>query len=90
MDINERIKMLKAMDFIARSFNDERAIHAWLNCGLPDGTMEAGTLSDYADDDDTFADVMDSFVYVMATFCRSNKEERAATLYCDGVCSKVC
>ena len=90
MDINERIKMLEAMDFIVRHFNDERAIDTWLTCGLPDGTAEAGTTSDYTDDDDTFADIMDSFVYVMALFCRANKEERAATLYCDGVRSKVC
>lgn len=89
MDINERIKMLEAMDFIARSFNDERAIHAWLTCGLPDGAVEAGTVSDYVDDD-TFADIMDSFVYVMATFCRTNKEERASTLCCDGVRSNLC
>ena len=89
MDINERIKMLEAMDFIARSFNDERAIHAWLTCGLPDGTVEDG-ITDCFIDDDSFADIMDSFVYVMATYCHSNKEDREATLYCDGVRSKLC
>lgn len=89
MDINERIKMLEAMDFIVRHFNDERAIDSWLSCGLPDGTVEAGTIGDYVDDHDTFADIMDSFVYVMAKFCHSNKEDREATIYCDGVASKL-
>ena len=92
MDINERIKMLKAMDTVVRNMNDENAIADWLVIGLPDGAAtddEFDSTAEYVDDE-TFADIMDSFVYIMATYCNEEKVEREATLYCDGVRSKVC
>lgn len=86
MNEQERIKMLEAMDFIIRHFNDEVAIDTWLYCGLPDGTVESGTTSTYIDDE-SMADIMDSFVYVMAKFC--DVENRRGTLACDGVLSML-
>ena len=86
MNEKERIKMLEAMDFIVRHFNDEDAIGVWLTCGLPDGTVESGTTNIYTDDE-SFADIMDSFVYIMSKFC--DPDDRRGTLACDGVLSML-
>ena len=88
----ERIKMIKAMEFIARNINDECIFESWLVNGVADGDIEYGDLSVNADDDETlgyyindnntFADLMDTFLYIMA------KTRRSGGLYCDAVVSK--
>ena len=92
MDAAERIKMVKAMEFIARQLNNENHIYGWMTYGVADGDIEYGdlevkpedhdNLEYYIDDDVRFADLMDSFLYYMS---------RAYTnggLYCDHVVSK--
>ena len=85
----ERIKMVKAMEYIARQVNDEQVFEPWLIDGVADGDIEYGDLESGADDsaldycdDETFADLMDTFLYVMK---RANK----GGLYCDGIISKL-
>lgn len=87
----ERLKMVKAMEFICRNINDENYIYAWMSLGVPDGDIEYGDLSSdpedmdkYAyliDNDDVFADLMDTFLYAM------KKAEEDGGLYCDKVVS---
>jgi len=91
VDATERIKMLKAMEFIARNVNDESLLNGWLALGIADGDIEYGDLSVEPDDadkleyymeDEPFADLMDTFLRCMA------HARRDGGLYCDGVVSK--
>lgn len=90
----ERIKMVKAMEYIARQINNEETFcDLWLVGGVADGDIEYGDLSvtdadfdewgtAYWIKDDNFADLMKLFLLVM-------KEARKdGGLYCDGVVSK--
>ena len=87
----ERIKMVKAMEFLARQVNNEDTFYEWwLTLGVPDGDINYGDLSDHDDDgildsyyanDKSFAELMDTFLTVMA-FARKN-----GGLYCDNVTS---
>ena len=88
-----RTKMVKAMEYIARQINDEEVFLGWLMNGVADGDIELGDLAvnaddaddmvDYYLDDETFADLMDTFLWVM------NKARKSGGLYCDGVVSKT-
>ena len=90
MDKSERIKMVKAMEFIARQINDEEVFPTWVIEGVADGDIEYGDLSEddfdkdleYYIKDDNFSEVMDTFLYVMA------KARKSGGLYCDGVVSE--
>lgn len=84
----ERIKMVKAMEFIARQINDEEIFDGWLINGVADGDIEYGDLSgedeefdEYYIEDDAFKDLMGCFLRRMAS-ARKN-----GGLYCDGVMS---
>ena len=74
MNANERIKMLKAMEFIARNVNNESFLNGWL-------ALDADELEYYMEDE-PFADLMDTFLRCMA------HARRDGGLYCDGVVSK--
>lgn len=92
MNAIERIKMVKAMEYICRNLNDENHVDCWLVSGVADGDIEYGDLSvrpDDADDldyyidrDDVFGDIMDTFLHVM------HRAYRGGGLYADGVLSK--
>lgn len=85
----ERIKMVKAMEYIARQINDEEIFEGWLMNGVADGDIEYGDLSadkgaedmEYYIENDTFKDLMGCFLRRMAS-ARKN-----GGLYCDGVVS---
>ena len=88
MNKAERIKMVKAMEYIARQINDEEVFYRWLMCGVPDGDIEYGDLTvtpedeeylDYLCDDDDFSDLMGTFFGVMLRAAKSGG------LYCDGI-----
>ena len=91
MNKAKRMKMVKAMEFIARQVNDEQVFEAWLVDGVADGDIPYGDLLDTScdgdleiyTDDETFADVMDTFLYVMKGASKSGG------LYCDGIVSKA-
>ena len=90
MDTIERIKMVKAMEFIARQINDEELFDSWLACGVADGDVDYGDLTigsvddenvSYYIDDDEFADIMGLFLRIM------RRASKSGGLYCDNVTS---
>ena len=91
MDKAERIKMVKAMEFICRQVNDEDNIGTWLTLGVADEDIEYGDLEvkdsdaddlEYYIEDDEFGDLMDTFLFTM------KKCWKSGGLYCDGVVSR--
>lgn len=93
MNKMERIKMVQAMEFIMRNLNDENHIFSWLAMGVADGDIEYGSFSTNEEDmemiewytkDDNFADLMDSFAYIMH---EATKDGIKHTFYCDGIAS---
>ena len=88
MNKPERIKLIKAMEYIARQINDEDIFAGWLYNGVPDGDVEYGDLTVGPDDEenfdflcekDEFSDLMGVFLRLMARAAQSGG------LYCDGV-----
>lgn len=90
----ERMKMVKAMEFIARQVNNEEIFEAWLTDGIPDGDIEYGDfdvkdVDDYycggswwneAEADKHFGELMDTFMWVM------KEAWKDGGLYCGEVC----
>ena len=92
MNVSERIKMVKAMEFIARQVNDEGVFESWLIDGVADGDIKYGDLEVRDEDreelevyieDESFADLMHTFLYVM------KKASRSGGLCCDDVVSEA-
>lgn len=86
MNKNERIKVVKAMETLARSINDERVFSTWLLLGVADGDIDENTpdeeLDFYVEDDVQFADLMNTFLKCM------NNAYKNGGLYVDNVVSK--
>ena len=87
----ERVKMVKAMEFIARQINDEGVFDGWLVNGVADGDIEYGDLTateedtenlDYYISDKEFSELMACFLR------RMEGAKRSGGLYCDGKVSK--
>ena len=88
MKIIERIKMVKAMEFIARQINDEDVFYGWLMGGVADGDIVYGSLEPSSNDEETlsyyiddksFAELMEEFLAVMS------RARKSGGLYCDGI-----
>lgn len=91
MNAIERLKMIKAMEFLARHINDQAVVDEWLSGGIADGDIVYGSLAitkydldslDHYTEDENFADLMDTFLCVMSRALRSGG------LYFDGVVSR--
>ena len=91
MNKTERIKMIKAMEFIIRNLNNEDLLMPWLMCGVADGDIKYGDLDvtpadeenlEYYIDDDNFAEQMGRFLRLMS------RAKKNGGLYCDGVTSE--
>lgn len=92
MNTIERIKMVKAMEYIARQINNEEVFYDfWLTCGVADGDIEYGDLNvstedeanlEYYIEDEEFADLMRLFLKTMRFAYKDGG------LYCDKVVSK--
>lgn len=87
MNKAERVKMIKAMEFITRQINDEDIFEDWLMNGLADGEVDYGDLTVNSDTelewetrDENFADLMGCFLRVIS------RARKSGGLYCDGVC----
>lgn len=86
----ERIKVVKAMEFIARQLNDEDIFDYWLMCGVADGDIPYGDLTDdpaggaheWYVEDDNYAELMRVFLNCMAA------AKKSGGLWSDGVTSK--
>ena len=90
MNREERMKMVKAMEYIARQLNDEGIFGAWLIDGVADGDIAYGDLSaeagediDWYIEDQHFSDLRDTFLRCMKA------AKRSGGLYCDRVVSGV-
>ena len=94
MDIriqSERIKALKAMEFLARQINSENIFESWLTMGPADGDIKYGDLNvssedaedlSYYTEDNEFRDIMKTFLKLMA------KASKDGGLYCGGICTE--
>lgn len=95
MNRNERIKMVKAMEYIARQVNDEQVFYGWLLNGVADGDIPYGDFTylkdpvvdtaDFAEgytDDESFAELMGCFLRTM------RRAEKSGGLWCDDVLSR--
>ena len=85
MNTKMRAEVVRAMETLARSVNDEMVFEGWLMCGVADGDIDETTTDeelDYYFEDANFAELMGTFLRVMA---RANK---SGGLYVDGVVSK--
>ena len=87
--MEERKKMVLAMEYIARQINNEEVFEGWLMSGVADGDIEYGDMDianivdgDYYIEDDNFKDLMSCFLIMMKEAWRSGG------LYCGGVVSK--
>ena len=84
-NIPERIKMVRAMELLARAVNDETVFEHWLTCGVADGDIDDDTSDsdlEYYAEDDTFAELMDTFLRVMSG------ARRSGGLYFDKIVSR--
>lgn len=83
--IKERIEMVRAMETVARSINDENAFCGWLLNGVADGDIDEDTTDEdlefYAEDD-VFKEVMECFLRCMV---RASKN---GGLYCGGIATE--
>ena len=86
MDINERKKVVLAMELLARCVNDESAIEGWLMCGVADGDIPYGSI-DITDVDDYYVE-NENFADLMGCFMRTMKRAQEGGLYVDGVVSE--
>lgn len=88
--LGERIKVVKAMEYIARQINDEEVFIHWLACGVPDWEVPYGDLTTdplydlewMCKDDERYSDLMRVFLDCMAA------AKKSGGLYSDGVTSK--
>lgn len=88
MNAVERIKMVKAMEFVARQINDEEVFEGWLLNGVADGDIEYGSLEVEHDDEENLEYyIMDEgFAELMACFLRRMASaKKSGGLCCDGV-----
>ena len=69
INLKERVSVIRAMDTIVHSLNDERDILWWLEDGVPDGEINTETTDEelywLVDDDESFADIMSTFIKIM-------------------------
>lgn len=84
----ERVKVVKAMELLARQINDEDIFEGWLTCGVADGDIKYGDLAvnenDLEDlewyiDDKPFSELMGCFLRCMA------RARKSGGLYCNGI-----
>ena len=85
MNTMERIKVVRAMETLARCINDGEVFMTWLYFGVADMDITETTsdmeLMDYVTDDDHFAELMGIFLKCMSM------AKRSGGLYVDGVTS---
>ena len=90
----QRIKMVKAMEYIARQINDESVLCGWLMLGVADEDIPYGDLDVpenmeedeaywYAKEDDTFKELMETFLRKMVQAAQDGG------LYCGGVTADI-
>ena len=86
INLKERVSVIRAMDTIVRSLNDEEYVAWWLEDGVPDGEIDEGTTDEelywLVDDDESFADIMSTFIKIM------KRQSVNGAMWVDNVLSK--
>lgn len=86
MNLHRRTEMVRAMELLVRSINDEEIMMSWLSLGVADGDITGKEtdedLESYCDDDADFAELMALFLRLMV------RADADGGLYADGVCSE--
>lgn len=86
INLKERVSVIRAMDTIVRSLNDEEYVAWWLEDGVPDGEIDEGTADEelywLVDDDESFADIMSTFIKIM------RRQSVNGAMWVDNVLSK--
>lgn len=88
--IEERKKMLLAMEYICRQINDEEICMHWLIMGVPDGDVEYGNfdMSQIDDNDNMLEDK--NFEELMRCFLQCIQMSiKDGGLFCGGVVAEV-
>ena len=80
----ERIKLVRAMEYIARQVNDDEVFDLWVSLGIADGVLfdDSEAWIDEYITDERLSDLMRVFLRVMIT------ASLKGGLWCDGVSSK--
>lgn len=87
VNIEERKKLVLAMEFIARHVNDEMIAQDWLIDGVADGDIPFGS-TDMSDVDDNYVNSNKDFSEMMKVFLDTmSRANRSGGLYCDRVVS---
>ena len=85
MNLSVRAELVKAMETVARTVNDEEVFEAWLLCGVDDGDIDEDTTDEdleYYCEDKVFADLMERFLDLMT------EAKKSGGLYADRIVSK--
>lgn len=86
MKLHQRAEIVRAMELLVRSVNNEELIDPWLMCGVADGDINDTTTDEdlecYVEDDEDFAGLMALFLRTM------NNARIDGGLYVDGVVSE--
>lgn len=83
----DRVKMVKAMEYICRQINNEDIAMRWLYAGVADGDIEYGDL-EYDPDFDEYYIEKGEFADLMKLFLRLMKQAyNDGGLFCGGVVS---
>lgn len=86
MKLKERANVVRAMELLVRSVNNEELIMPWLMYGVADGDINENTTDEdlmcYVEDDEDFAEIMALFLRTM------NNARLDGGLYVDRVVSK--
>ena len=86
MNTKKRCDLVRAMEMLVRSVNNEDFIMTWLRIGVADGDIQPETTDedlDYYIEDAAFADLMDTFLHIMGN------AQQDGGLYFDGIVSKA-
>lgn len=82
---NERVELIRAMELIARTVNDESVFMTWLANGVADGDINDDTDDEELDwyiEDERYASLMSTFLELMS------EAKKSGGLYSDGIISK--
>ena len=82
--MNEKVKMIRAMETIARNLNDEELVQYWLMLGVSDGDITDDTTDEEIDDmydDHDLKEFMNVFFKLMKY---ATEGECSGTFYCNG------
>lgn len=87
-DIIERLKMVKAMEYIVRQIIDEDLLEYWLLYGVIDEDIKYGDLIVTEEDIDSLGDYAEDgdFAYLMGLFLQQmERAQKHGGLYCGGI-----